>query len=139
MPGAHHAHSPLEATCSIGRAKAGGIIVARPGRTQVGAAATAVAAAGDVEEAAGVAVGVGAVGHAPRIAGQGVDTGDDGGGDTGAAEDQPPALQRRTCWFQGSDGHLLRVVRGRYLCRSASQRGKRRIERLVHHAFLFLS
>ena len=33
-------------------------------RTQVGAAAAAVAAAGDVEEAASVAVGIGAVGHA---------------------------------------------------------------------------
>src|SRR5579859_3775751 len=90
MPGAHYAQSLLEATRSIWRAKAGGTVVARLGRTQVGSAATAVAAAGDVEEAAGVAVGIGAVVHAARIAGQRIDAGDDGRGDAGATEDQPP-------------------------------------------------
>src|SRR5579883_545020 len=84
------ARGELEPTGAIGRAETGRAVPSRSGVAQIRAART-IAAAGHVVQVAGVTIGIRAIGDAARVAGQGIDAGDDRRGHAGAAENEPPA------------------------------------------------
>src|SRR5579859_5757440 len=81
----------LEAARAVWRAVAGRAVPASGRGAEIAATARGLAAR-HVVQAAQVAVRVGAVGDAARVASEGIDAGDDRRGDARAAEDQPTAL-----------------------------------------------
>lgn len=81
----------LESSGSVRGTQTGRAIVASTGGAEVGAAATAIAAAGHVKQAAGMAVQGGRGVDAARVACQSIYAGNDRGRDARSAKDQPAA------------------------------------------------
>src|SRR3954465_13636699 len=95
MPPVRSFRAGLEAGRAVRGAEARRAVVAGTGGAEIAGArlaslgATTVAAAGDVEQRAGVAVRVPALHNTSPVAGQRVHAGDDRCGHAGAAEHQP--------------------------------------------------